>query len=618
MAGAVPPSEYRVRCLTPLTKSGGDEVLRLAIYDREVGVKLRISQINRQMVEALPDRALDLLELAALVYGVDSSVRRGGTVDQQMGRKWHRRFVVEMPVRDLEFWTSQRVTQSLEETLMFLSGDRFEFRFIPKSDPDAERSRFFHFDMKSAWQADRVLMFSGGLDSFAGAVEEIADHHQRVALVSHFSASKIAPIQRDLHKALSKKYGKDLCRHLPMQVQMVGSDQKEGTHRSRSFLFAVLGAITAQAFKKDRVSFYENGVVSLNLPPVGSVVGTRATRTTHPQTLTRFTDFLSKVFEGGMRIDNPFFWRTKTEVVQTVSRLGMSDQIAHTRSCADLHNQTHQYVHCGRCSQCIDRRFAILAAGLAHHDPEEAYKVDLLEGVRMSGTDREIALSYVRNAQVFEHLPAQILERSLPAVLDAVSNLDHPPETALTMIADLLRRHGTSITDVMRDTLRTRPAGTFPDESLLRLYGDIQHETVVPVSVVASPVENTVKTEKTVLLEIDDVGEIVILNKTVNFEKTATAELLIVLAKNWLKGAGDGLDPLDFPFIQANKLTSMLDLRSDEVLRKRVGRARTHLRQRFASAGLGKEIGSNMIENIPWEGYRLAPELVKVRMRKEH
>ena len=81
--------------------------------------------------------------------------------------------------------------------------------------------------------------------------------------------------------------------HFPMRVQLKSGTNIEGTHRSRFFLFAALGMATAIAFGQKRVSFYENGVVSLNLPPVGNVLGTRATRTTHPQTLRRFESLFS-------------------------------------------------------------------------------------------------------------------------------------------------------------------------------------------------------------------------------------------------------------------------------------------------------------------------------------
>ncbi len=612
MGGVATSPEHLVRCLSPQTKSGGDEELRLEIDKNPVGIKLRVSQLNHQLVAGLPDRALDLLEIAALAYGVDAAVSRGGSVDQQMGRKWHRRIIVEMPVRDIGFWRTEEAVQSLEETLMFLSGDRFEFEFSRKVDPEAERSRFFKFDVESSWRASRVMMFSGGLDSFAGALEEIADQRQRVALVSHFSATKIAPVQRSLQKALAEKFGEDSCRHVPVQVQMTGDSLKEGTHRSRSFLFAVLGAITAQAFGCDRVSFYENGVVSLNLPPVGNVLGTRATRTTHPQTLTRFTGFFRLVFDGGVRVDNPFFWRTKTDVVETISRLGMKDQIAHTRSCADVHNQTKQHVHCGRCSQCIDRRFAVLAAGLGRFDPEEAYRVTLLEDTRNGVVDRETALSYVRNARAFEHMAPETVERLFPVVLDAVGHLDNPPNIALEMISQLLKRHGAAVSGVMRDALCNRDAESFAEGSLPRLYGDTQREAALP-GIVHTSSEPAVTPAKGLVLEIDERRKLVCINDRITLQGNATSELLIELAKLWLAGAGKGLDLLDYPLASAPDLARCFGLDSDESVRRRVNRARTVLRQRFVSCGMDSDLGEGLIENIPWQGYRLTPDRVTVR-----
>jgi 7-cyano-7-deazaguanine synthase in queuosine biosynthesis len=128
-----------------------------------------------------------------------------------------------------------------------------------------------------------------------------------------------------------------------VKIQLGKGANKETTYRSRSFLFAVLGVIVAQSFGRDRVSFYENGVVSLNLQPVANVVGTRATRTTHPQTLDLMTQFFERVSKRTAKIDNPYFWRTKTDVVQTIARLGLADQIRVTNSCADTRNRTEQH-----------------------------------------------------------------------------------------------------------------------------------------------------------------------------------------------------------------------------------------------------------------------------------
>ncbi|MCG3268376.1 hypothetical protein [Yoonia sp. I 8.24] len=61
--------------------------------------------IRKSLVVGLPDVALDLIEIAAFVYAIDSSVSRGGLMDQQMGAKWHRRFHVSLPVWRMPFET---------------------------------------------------------------------------------------------------------------------------------------------------------------------------------------------------------------------------------------------------------------------------------------------------------------------------------------------------------------------------------------------------------------------------------------------------------------------------------------------------------------------------------
>ena len=150
------------------------------------------------MVANLPDEALDLIEIAALVYAVDASVPRGGPTDPDLAEAWYRRFVLEVPVRNLALWTDPEVRRDLEETLLFLSGDRFRFDFVRHVPPDEGEARFFEFGDGGSWRPDAVMLFSGGLDSFAGALEEIVDRRNKVALVSHFSSTKLAPIQRQL------------------------------------------------------------------------------------------------------------------------------------------------------------------------------------------------------------------------------------------------------------------------------------------------------------------------------------------------------------------------------------------------------------------------------------
>ena len=74
--------------------------------------------------------------------------------------------------------------------------------------------------------------------------------------------------------------------HVPVLVTRRESLRvQEYTQRSRSFLYAALACTVARLFANSKVRFFENGVVSINLPISEQVVGARATRTTHPLVL---------------------------------------------------------------------------------------------------------------------------------------------------------------------------------------------------------------------------------------------------------------------------------------------------------------------------------------------
>ncbi|MCC3306223.1 7-cyano-7-deazaguanine synthase [Sneathiella sp. HT1-7] len=616
MSAAAKSREHHVSCLEPIADVSGDEQLQFEIDGQLKGVSLKITSLTKSLVSALPTHVIDLIEIASFVYAIDASISRGGLRDQAMGAKWHRRFLVTMPVRALSLWNRTEIKQELEETVMFLSGDRFEFIFTQLKDKPLNRERYFDFGDEGSWVPDTVMLFSGGLDSFAGALEEIVERENKVALISHFSSTKIKPIQDSLQKAMAQKLGSQKLKHFQTKVQLKAGTNKEGTHRTRSFLFASLAAAIAAAFDQDRISFYENGIVSLNLPPVGNVLGTRATRTTHPQTLTRFSSLFSRIFGTPLRVDNPFFWRTKKEVVEKIFHLGMADQIAHTRSCADVHNQTRQHVHCGRCSQCIDRRFAIMAAGLQKHDPEEAYRVDLMTGTRTSVQDKEVALSYVRNALGYDVMSPHQLERHFPEVLSAIKYLDESPDVALMRLSDLLKRHGAGVIKIMKDIKSTSHPDDFPSDSLPSMFGELQQEQVTILFGIASSENVKIMPLEPLQLVFDGKRKTLTINEMVEL-RGAAYQLLSVLAEKHLEAAGQGLNLLDYPAIPALSLRKKLGLSSEEAVRQNVKRARNRLAKKFLSAGLNSEHGKILVENLPWHGYRLNPEQTRVFMRSK-
>ena len=388
------PREFVIRCgAAPGERHAPRALLSLHIGDKVHTASLRIDRLARRLVADLPDRVIDLLEIAGYVYAADAAIPRGGPTDWQMGSNWRRRLTFKIPIREPDHWNGRDVRKSLVETLGFLTEDDYDFSFIPHQAPSAG-DQYFRFQSEKAFNADEALLFSGGLDSLSGALDELLSRRNRVALVSHHSSTKLQKVQADLVGDLRKQVGEDRLLHIPVSMQLRAGSNRESTHRSRSFFFAALGIATASMFGLKRIRFYENGVVSLNLPIASQVVGSRATRSTHPQALDGFRHLFSAVFEQDIQVDNPFVWKTKSEIVELVRDLGAQRMIRHTRSCADVRDMTIAHPHCGRCSQCIDRRFAVLAAGLEREDPAEAYAVDPLTGPRSDVRDRELALGY--------------------------------------------------------------------------------------------------------------------------------------------------------------------------------------------------------------------------------
>jgi hypothetical protein len=380
------------------------KIHRLDVSGSAPNVQLRISDIRRALVTNVPDVLTDLLEVAAYIYCADGAVRRGGVKMGQLGKDWRRRFRFIIPVRQPNLWSSTLVSSLLIDTLSFLSDDFYSFEFEQLREPP-EFQRYLDLDGPEprGFRADEVVLFSGGLDSLAGAVSElVGDTRRRIALVSHGSAPKIESHQSNLVEAIGARFSNNRIFHVPVWVYKHETIGKEFTQRSRSFLYAALGFVVARIFGLPHLRFFENGVVSLNLPIVPHELGARASRTTHPQVISGFTKLFSALAGTSFTVENPFLWKTKSEIVKLMAHHGCAELISITVSCTRVREMTVAQTHCGVCSQCLDRRFAVLAAGLGNYDPGALYRLDPLIGDVPGGDSRTLAEAYVRSASEIE------------------------------------------------------------------------------------------------------------------------------------------------------------------------------------------------------------------------
>jgi 7-cyano-7-deazaguanine synthase in queuosine biosynthesis len=333
--------------------------------------------------------ALELLRFAAAIYCADKIVLRSATDDG-----WTRDLSLSIPVSHLGNWRS--ASSALTEAVSFLSGDRW----ILRTRKIRERVQ----SAATSVSCEAVCLFSGGLDSLAGAID-LLEEGRSLCLVGHHEAGLTSGRQRQLARDLATHYGSDKVtllqlflrpappRHLQEQPL---PPAVEKTTRARSLLFVAAGLAVADAVGHD-VPLYvpENGFIGINVPLTASRAGSLSTRTTHPFFLDRLLVGLDQLGITN-NIENPFRLSTKGEVVagSRNSKL-LAALFSESLSCA--HPEAARYFdrpqgNCGYCYPCLIRRASLHHAGL---DSAAEYAYDVLtesEFIDDAASDRGLAL----------------------------------------------------------------------------------------------------------------------------------------------------------------------------------------------------------------------------------
>jgi hypothetical protein len=587
--------------------------LGLDLHGPDKNVTLKIEDIDKRLGANIPDELLDLLNIAAYVYAADSAIGRGGKTDSGLGARWRRRFRFAVPVRRPELWASAGVAQALVDTLSFLSEDDFAFEF-ERLDRSYPAATYLDLAPPADFVPDEVILFSGGLDSLSGAIEALAARTRRVALVSHRAVATVATPQRALVSDLRKRFGPKRVMHIPVWMNLTDGVGRESTHRTRSFLFAALATVTARLCGLDRFSFYENGTVSLNLPPVAQVVGSRATRSTHPQAVAGFRRLLSAVVGAPFDVDNPFAWLTKTQIVERIAENGAADLIRHSRSCTRVRGRTIQYPHCGQCSQCIDRRFAVLAAGQADADPAESYEVDLFAGARPEGPDREMALAYVRSSTMINRMDELAFFTRYGEISRIVGQFDEPADVVAGRILKLYRSHASAVCDVFDAAVGSHASqlreGSLPADCLLKLV--VAERSESPTYAVAEGPQDPHPAPATEIRMAVDKAHTRVHVVGWGMLKGKDAELIIKLSEPFIRSRDVQLLPQNFAFTLGSDLEEPLGYDNNEAFRRCVDRCRRRLAKLASAAGAAPLTSDTVIESIPRRGYRLNPDHVRL------
>lgn len=215
-------------------------------------------------------------------------------------------------------------------------------------------------------------MFSGGLDSFAGACG-LLDKKREVFLVSHVTHNRpVASSQQSLVGIMQKHYNRNVP-HLPITVYCRNQKlfpfpqdaKREETQRTRSFLFVALAAVAARMNGSRRVLVMaENGQFAIHLPLTAARVGAFSTHTAHPEFLQGMESVLRQLLSCvDLTLRNPFEHNTKAEVVGLIP-MKLRPAIEKSISCW-MTARLSTHTHCGECIPCLSRRLALEAHQLA-------------------------------------------------------------------------------------------------------------------------------------------------------------------------------------------------------------------------------------------------------------
>jgi Queuosine biosynthesis protein QueC len=587
-------------------------------------VNLHIGDLSGPLADNIPDVLTDMLEVAAYVYCADQFTKRGTSQMTDMGAEWRRKFRFRIPVRRPEIWSKDEIRGALTEMLSFLLEDEFDFEFVQATNSAPLQSYLgFSDPAAQAISPDEVILFSGGLDSLAGTVDGLIGGQKRVALVSHQGSKMIASKQNALVAALRERTKPASLFYVPVIINKGQEEAAEFTQRSRSLLFATLGLIVARMFGRNDLSFYENGVVSLNLPIAEHVLGARASRTTHPRVFSDCGRLFSLLLSDNIAVLNPYLWKTKSEIVRVLAERECADLIAGTLSCTRVREATKKKQHCGVCSQCVDRRFGILAAGLAEYESADNYAVNLFTGARDPGSALTMIEAYVVRAQKLATMSEQAFVATYGQIFRALPYLPGSADENVRRIWDLHRRHGQEVIRVVDRELKNNAsvgqALTLPTSSLLAMivspiakqpkYIDpIEAEPTAAAQAAADPHDFTVEP---LAFAIDHSARKILFKRGIEFGGSIYG-MIAALAQEFEADLDAGTFKDQYRFVKASVFAKRLQI-DEQSLRQRVSRARKKIEQSFLSTCDLQLDVDDVIQNEEWKGYRLNPYLLLVK-----
>lgn len=295
----------------------------------------------------------DLLTLASAIFVADLAYRR------EEREAYIRTIQITIPVTNLRLFNALK--DQILSALIVLSSDNWNVTFVRSNGSEDHLS-------KAPETNGRVLLFSGGLDSYAAATS-FSSGTDDLFLVSHITHNQtVESSQIELKDTIEKKLGRQLHRYAfrvggrkSGDFYFPGDSEREDSQRTRSFLFLSLAALVANRKGCTKIiNIAENGQFAIHVPLSAARIGPFSTHTAHPEFVYHMQCFFRELFDKtNLEIVNPFLYNTKAEVVSQIPSVFRAD-IPKSISCWKA-SRISSLNHCGECIPCLSRRVALEA-----------------------------------------------------------------------------------------------------------------------------------------------------------------------------------------------------------------------------------------------------------------
>jgi 7-cyano-7-deazaguanine synthase in queuosine biosynthesis len=355
----------------------------------------------------------DILVVASAIYACDLAFKRGERENIT------RSIEVTIPVVNIQAF--ERLKPQLQVLLWILSHDAWTFTF--------KRNKGAPEQAEDWPQADgKTILFSGGLDSFAGAVDLLDDlGTSRVQLSSHVTANRqTRDSQNHLAGYLVEKYGGTLKRvvvrtggHSVTDLPFPPYNEREETQRTRSFMFLSVAALAARrSGQSEIVMIAENGQMAIHLPLSAARMGAFSTHTAHPEFVHRVGEYFTELLDFPVRVTNPYLYSTKGEVVKKVVSK-YRDAVPLSVSCWMVSWMSPEHSHCGVCIPCLTRRISLEFNGLYLKEYKRDLLTENIAGLPPEDDGKRNLVELVEFAYLFKTLRDSELEYTYPELINA-------------------------------------------------------------------------------------------------------------------------------------------------------------------------------------------------------